>query len=59
MTTQDDIETARAALLIAEGNRIQAIRLLRDECGWTLRVAKHITDLIEDSEIRSLLYGAS
>ena len=37
--TSDDYELAEAALAASEGSEPAALRMLRDECGWTLRQA--------------------
>lgn len=37
MITADDYELVEAALATTDGNEPAALRLLRDECGWTLR----------------------
>lgn len=42
MFTSDEIELGKAALEIAHAAdpahfRVRALRMLRDECGWTLR----------------------
>lgn len=47
----DDYELAEAALA-ATNTRIgdsiaPALRMLRDECGWTLRKAKYLIDMIQ------------
>lgn len=47
MFTSEEIELGRAALECAaiEGNahlRVRALRMLRDECGWTLRRADQV-----------------
>ena len=40
------MELALAALAIHNNDRFKAIRLLRDECAWTLRYADSILRLI-------------
>lgn len=45
----DDYELAEAALAATnsrQGESVAAIRMLRDECGWTLGKAKRVIDLI-------------
>lgn len=45
----DDYELAEAALAASNskpGKCVAAIRMLRDECGWTLGKAKCVIDLI-------------
>ena len=37
--TSDDYELAEAALAATDGSEPAAMRMLRDECGWTLRRA--------------------
>lgn len=48
--TAEDFELAEAALVVTDTRpgaaTVPAIRLLRDECGWTLRKAKKVLDLI-------------
>lgn len=51
MFTSDEIELGRAAMECAklEGDahlRVRALRMLRDECGWTLRRADQVLSYV-------------
>lgn len=50
MITADDYELAEAALLVSNGVFSQAVKLLRDECGWTLLRSINIIKLIQGAE---------
>jgi hypothetical protein len=47
MITADDYELAEVALAAADGVEAVAMRMLRDECGWTLRHALNMLRLIQ------------
>lgn len=46
MITADDYELVEAALATTDGNEPAALRLLRDECGWTLRHGYAVLQLV-------------
>lgn len=46
MITADDYELAEAALAASE-SEAGAMRILRDECGWTLRHALNVIRLVQ------------
>ena len=52
----DDYELAEAALAATDTRNgepvARALRMLRDECGWTLGKAKCVIDLIQASQPR-------
>ena len=45
--TADDYELAEAALAASDGSEPRALRMLRDECGWTLRQAHEAVQRIK------------
>jgi hypothetical protein len=46
MITADDYELAEAALLSTNDVRAAAMRMLRDECGWSLKKAIDVIELV-------------
>ena len=53
--TSDDYELAEAALAASDGCEPAAMRMLRDECGWTLRQAYDALQRIKSMAAAPLL----